>query len=225
MNHGSYPHSETALGTSKMNVWWEWTNLNSPLSSLANSHRSTCSWSDLFLHHESFWEQAEYRSQVWGGYPTIFTSPQCSDITRTPIILRHILHLIYNKLEQPVLCDYGGDVSTWRSEAWVPDPIDKQLWHLNRAPKSPYHYFFICKTDIKEIIVHLPHRAICEGKSEITGWNKMQGIILISRSGRNTKITDFLTSRKLPAYCFIWIFIPRIVKSPWTVPHFAMVLC
>lgn len=42
--------------------------------------------------HESFWEQGEYLSQVWGGYRTIFTSLQCADITRTSIILRHIWH-------------------------------------------------------------------------------------------------------------------------------------
>ena len=45
-------------------------------------------------HLESFWEQVEYLPQVWTGYPTIFTSLQYSDISRTPNILRHIWHEI-----------------------------------------------------------------------------------------------------------------------------------
>lgn len=163
-------------------------------------------------YHESFWEQVEYLSQVWGGYSTIFTSLQCSDITRTSIILRYMTNLSSQCCVTMVeRCPHGSQKTEFQAQS------DKQLWSLSRGSNSPYDCFFICKTDIKRIVVHLPHRD-CEGQNEITILNKMQGIVFISRSGRNTKITDFLASRKLPECCFIWIFIPRILKSSQTVP-------
>lgn len=64
----------------------------------------------------------------------------------------------------------------------------------------------------------LTSQSCCEGQSEIIGLNKMQGIVFISRTGRNTKLTDFLASRKLPEYYFTWTFIPRILNIAHTVP-------
>lgn len=203
-----------------MHMWWEWTNLNSLLSFLASSRSPTCSWFNLYLILRASGNKLNIFPRCEEAIP--LSSLHCStQMLPEPPTFLDTSDMKYRAPLNRLCCVTTVKRHPHSSQkTWVLGPIHKQLWSLNRAPTSPYDCFFICKTEDKKITVHLPHR-VCEGQSEITGLNKMQGIVFISRSGRNTKITDFLASRKLPEYCFIWTFIPRILKSPETVPCFA----
>lgn len=105
--------------------------------------------------------------------------------------------IYYVTTEQVILCDWRrhsrravrrpGPQAPWRNN------LEAGIEPLN-LPLTVFHP----QNRRQEDYGPLTSRGCCEGQSEIIGLNKMQGIVFISRTGRNTKLTDFLASRKLP---------------------------